>query len=83
VTTLECKQIFAMLSEYLDQELPPTMCDQIGQHIEGCAPCVEFVKSLEKTIALCRETELGDGKSVINDARMAELKAAFDAHCRR
>lgn len=83
MTKLECKQIFARLSEYLDRELPPTMCDEIEQHIGECAPCVEFVKSLEKTIALCREVDLADGKSAINDVRMAELKAAFDAHCRR
>ena len=80
MTTFECKQIFAMLSEYLDRELPATVCDEIEQHIGACAPCVEFVKSLETTIKLCREMDLTDGKRVLSAGRMAELKAAFEAH---
>jgi hypothetical protein len=78
VTKLECGQIFAMLSEYLDHELPPNLCDEIEQHIEGCAPCVEFVKSLEKTISLCREVDFIEARPVLSEAKLAELKAAFD-----
>lgn len=50
----ECRDVFARLSEYLDGELPEDLCRRIEQHIGGCAPCVEFVKSLEKSIELCR-----------------------------
>jgi anti-sigma factor RsiW len=54
---LSCQQIFALLSEYLDAELPADLCEQLSGHIAGCAPCVEFVKSLRQSIALCREFE--------------------------
>ena len=52
--TFECKEIFALLSQYLDLELPPDACEKIRAHIEGCAPCVAFAESLRKTVELCR-----------------------------
>ena len=51
----DCKQLFAVLSEYLDTELPPADCDAIRAHVANCPPCVKFVESLEQTIQLCRE----------------------------
>ena len=49
-----CKEVFALLSQYLDFELPPEACQEIEAHLAGCSPCVEFVASLRKTVALCR-----------------------------
>lgn len=49
----QCKKVFALLSEYLDLELPPGACAQIEKHLSACAPCVEFAESLRKTIDLC------------------------------
>ena len=51
----QCKQIFAILSEYLDLELPPEACAQIEGHLRNCPPCVEFAESLRKTVELCRD----------------------------
>ena len=50
-----CKEIFAVLSEYLDMELAPASCQELESHLEGCGPCIEFVQSLRKSIGLCRE----------------------------
>ena len=79
MTKLECKQIFAMLSEYLDRELPTDLCETIDQHIADCAPCVEFVKSLEKTVAYCRGTaQWGDGPRPLSADRLEELRQAYE-----
>ena len=40
----DCKQIFALLSQYLDLELPPDACEKIEAHIAGCSPCVDFTE---------------------------------------
>ncbi|MBI4907113.1 MAG: zf-HC2 domain-containing protein [Acidobacteria bacterium] len=77
MTQLECKEIFAMLSQYLDRELPGDVCDQIWQHINGCPPCVEFVKSLEKTVALCREVPFSERPTPLGEDALERLKAAF------
>jgi anti-sigma factor RsiW len=50
----DCSSIFAMLSEYLDHELPPADCEELEQHIRTCAPCVAFVDSLKKSVATGR-----------------------------
>lgn len=52
---LDCEQIFALLSEYLDQEVSPEMAAIISEHVAGCEPCVEFVESLRKSMALCQQ----------------------------
>ncbi|HTW64535.1 MAG TPA: zf-HC2 domain-containing protein [Bryobacteraceae bacterium] len=55
VHTEKCKEVFALLSDYLDLELPPDACAEIETHLAGCAPCVEFAESLRKTVELCRQ----------------------------
>lgn len=52
--TENCKELFALLSDYLNLELPPDACKQIDSHLAGCPPCIEFVESLRKTVELCR-----------------------------
>ena len=49
-----CQEIFALLSEYLNLELPPETCREIEQHLAGCPPCIEFTESLRRTIEICR-----------------------------
>ena len=52
-----CKEVLALLSEYLDLELPPEACEQVEHHLAGCSPCEEFAESLRQTVALCRTYE--------------------------
>ena len=37
-----CKQIFAMLSEYLDEQLPVKNCRELERHLKGCAGNLRF-----------------------------------------
>jgi len=54
VHTEKCKEVFALLSDYLNLELPPDACQAIETHLVGCPPCIEFAESLRKTVELCR-----------------------------
>ncbi len=49
-----CKQIFAALSDFLDQTLEPEMCEELEKHLEGCKPCEAFLSDLERAISRCR-----------------------------
>jgi RNA polymerase sigma-70 factor, ECF subfamily len=51
---LRCKEMFAELSNYLDDELDDSLCDELEKHMEGCEPCKAFLLSLEKSIQQCR-----------------------------
>jgi anti-sigma factor RsiW len=52
--TEKCREVFSLLSEYLNLELPPDACQEMEAHIAGCPPCIEFAESLRKTVELCR-----------------------------
>ncbi len=52
--TSRCKRLFAMLSDYLDQEIDPAMCEDVEGHLDGCSPCKAYLASLEETIRRCR-----------------------------
>ena len=51
----DCSRVFALLSEYLDRELPPADCEELQQHLNGCPECIEFVHSLQRSVQLCRQ----------------------------
>jgi RNA polymerase sigma-70 factor (ECF subfamily) len=54
MTDRHCKQIFAMLSEYLDAQLPAKNCRQLERHLKGCRPCIAYLESLKTTMEACR-----------------------------
>lgn len=71
-----CAEIFEMLSSYLDLDLPPDARRAIESHLAGCAPCVDFVESLCKTIELCRRYQPADPPAPLReDARRRILDA--------
>lgn len=71
-----CKKMFALLSEYLDMELPADACREMDAHMAGCAPCAAFTVSLRKTIELCREYQPKELPGPIaRDARQKLLEA--------
>ena len=49
-----CKEMFAELSDYLDDGLDDALCAELEKHMEGCEPCKAFLASLEETIRTCR-----------------------------
>ena len=51
-----CKDLFAQLSNYLDEKMDDSLCEQLEEHLDGCEPCKAFLASLENTIELLRAT---------------------------
>ena len=72
-----CQEVLALLSDYLDFELPPDACEQIENHLAGCSPCVEFAASLRKTVELCREFQPSDMPKPLSEQARAELEKAW------
>jgi RNA polymerase sigma-70 factor (ECF subfamily) len=50
-----CKAMFAELSNYLDEQLDDSLCDELEKHLDGCEPCQVFVATLKATIEQCRK----------------------------
>jgi RNA polymerase sigma-70 factor (ECF subfamily) len=51
---LECRHLFAALSDYLDREIDPSICKTLEEHLGDCSPCKAYLASLEETVRRCR-----------------------------
>jgi len=75
--TEKCKEVFALLSDYLNLELPPDACAEIESHLAGCAPCIEFAESLRKTVELCRRYRPAELPEPIGQEARKQLLQAY------
>ena len=74
-----CREVFALLSDYLDLELPPGACQEIEVHIADCEACVAFTDSLRKSIQLCRQFKPALPPSPLREEAKSQL---HEAYCR-
>ena len=51
---VECKRLFAGLSDYIDKRVDDVSCERIQKHLADCPPCVAFVNDLSKAVERCR-----------------------------
>ena len=50
-----CKDSIDVLLEYLDGEMSAEQRTRLEDHLHGCSPCVEFLKSYKATPAICKK----------------------------
>lgn len=72
-----CRDVLAMLSDYVDFELPPEACGEVESHLAGCPECLEFVESLRKVIALCHVYAPSPLPASLSDRARNELQSAW------
>ena len=65
-----CKAMFAELSNYLDEQIDDSLCEELEKHLDGCDPCKAFLASLQSTIENCRRLPAG----VPDRAKAAKLR---------
>ena len=73
----DCGRVFALLSQYLDQELAPATCEELEEHLRGCPQCIQFVQSLKRSVQLCHH--YGDGRTAppVDPEVMAGFRRAY------
>jgi len=52
---MRCRQLFRLLSEFMDGELPEGLCREIQTHLSDCEPCQAFLRTLQRTVEICQE----------------------------
>lgn len=60
---MKCKDLLALLGDYVDGTVEPALCEEFERHMGGCTACQVVVDNLRKTIRIyCagRERELPD-----------------------
>lgn len=56
IVPARCKAMFAELSDYLDEQLDDSLCEEFERHTAGCEPCQAFIATLKATIEQCRNS---------------------------
>jgi anti-sigma factor (TIGR02949 family) len=49
-----CKDSINLLQDFLDGELTPEDTQHLREHLQGCAPCVDFLRTYRATPGLCK-----------------------------
>jgi RNA polymerase sigma-70 factor (ECF subfamily) len=74
-----CKAMFAELSNYLDEQLDDSMCEQLEQHMEGCEPCQAFLATLQSTIDQLRRAPADQPRAPLAAKLRRDLLSQFPA----
>ena len=74
-----CKAMFAELSNYLDEKLDDSLCEELEKHLVACGPCQAFLASLEATIKDCRQLP----SPMPDRAKAAKLRKDVVLRCER
>ena len=78
---IECKHVWAHISGYLDQTLPPDVLEQVQKHLEHCEICSAILDSTRNILVLIadeRTFEIPIGYSERLHARLQEAIAGGD-----
>jgi anti-sigma factor RsiW len=49
-----CKDAINLLLDFIDGEIPPEEAKHLREHLQGCAPCIDFLRTYKATPGLCR-----------------------------
>ena len=63
-----CREMFAALSDYLDERLADSVCGELERHVSGCVPCRAFLDDLKQTV---REIKTYKSESIDRDGAAA------------
>jgi anti-sigma factor RsiW len=56
-TVMKCEELLALLSDYVDGAIDPSLCREFEEHMHGCNPCQVVVDNIRKTITLYKAGE--------------------------
>jgi anti-sigma factor RsiW len=52
---MKCEELLAMLNEYVDGTVDPSVCEEFERHMADCNPCQVVVDNIRQTITLYRD----------------------------
>jgi len=55
-----CNNVVRLLADYLENQLPPAVHQELEQHLTRCPRCVAQLRSYESTVSLLRSLREDD-----------------------
>jgi anti-sigma factor RsiW len=49
-----CGSVVKLLADYLERQLPPSLRQELEQHLQRCPSCVSQLRTYESTVTLLR-----------------------------
>ena len=69
-----CRDAIDVLRAYLEGELPADEKRSLEEHLGGCTPCVDFLKTYKETPGLCKKALQAKMPADVADSLSAFLK---------
>ena len=71
---LTCKELVALISDYLEGALPADLRGRFDEHIAGCGNCAAYLAQLRTTIRLVGTLREGDIEPQARDALLTAFR---------
>jgi anti-sigma factor RsiW len=52
---MKCDELLQLLSEYIDGDVDPAICEELEKHLGDCGPCRVVVDTMRRTVHLYQE----------------------------
>jgi anti-sigma factor RsiW len=49
-----CGSVVKLLADYLERQLPPTLCAELEAHLQKCPECVRQLRTYASTVSMLR-----------------------------
>ena len=69
-----CQDMVGLLADYLDDSLDAATARRLKAHLEGCTPCVAFVKTYKGTVKAARQLKEADIPPELKDRLLSFLR---------
>jgi anti-sigma factor RsiW len=54
---MKCEELLKALSDYVDGDIDPSICEDFEEHLADCNPCKVVIDNIRKTISLYKGDE--------------------------
>jgi len=79
---MTCREVADFLMAYLDGELAASERDEFERHLKVCPPCVRYLKSYERTVALEKQACIDEVNETLTQIPDDLVKAILAARTR-
>jgi RNA polymerase sigma-70 factor (ECF subfamily) len=73
-----CPDIATLFSRHLEQDIDPTVCAEMEEHLAGCPRCEATCESLRQTLRACRTTPTPRVPEALQAAVRRRIRALLD-----
>lgn len=70
-----CKDSIELLLNFLDGELSQEESTQLREHLRGCSPCVDFLRTYRATPGICKRALAREMPQAVADSLTAFLRS--------